>query len=353
MRQHAFVGTYTDGDSDGIYHLDVSAEAEPHLELTGSTSVEDSPSFLALHPEDPVLYAVHEVSEGGASAFRIESDGEERTLAPLGRVESGAGGPCHCSVHPSGEFLLVAHYTGGAVSALPIREDGALDAPSDVVRHEGSSRDPERQSEAHPHSINPDPDGRFVYVPDLGTDEVIVYEFDAEAGELDRVSAVEARPGAGPRHLDFHPEEPYLYLLNELDSTLCAYERDPATGGLTEVDRQSTLPEAFAGENLTADVHVHPSGDWVYCSNRGHDSIAAFGTGEGGALRFRGTVPTRGEWPRNFALDATGELLFAENKNTDDVRTYRVDGGTGGLAPVDSRVSIPQPVCLRIVAASA
>lgn len=352
MRQHAFVGTYTDGDSDGIYHLDVSTEEAPQLERTGSTSVGDNPSFLALHPEKPVLYAVHEVEAGGASAFRIETDGETRTLSPLGRVESGAGGPCHCSVHPSGAFLFVAHYAGGAVSALPIGEDGALDAPSDVVHHEGSSRNPERQSAAHPHSITPDPEGRFLYVPDLGTDEVAIYEFDAENGLLDRVSGVDARAGAGPRHLAFHPDGEFLYLINELDSTVCAYERDPTTGELTEIDVQSTLPDGFDGENLTADIHVHSSGEWVYGSNRGHDSIAVFAVDDDGALRPRGTVSTEGEWPRNFALDATGEVLFAENKNTDNIVSFRVDEETGGLEPTGSSVSVPQPVCLQVVSDS-
>jgi 6-phosphogluconolactonase len=352
MRQHAFVGTYTDGDSDGIYHLDLSTEEAPHLERTGSTGVEDNPSFLALHPKKPILYAVHEVEAGGASAFRIEADGERQTLAPLGRVESGASGPCHCSVHPSGDFLLVAHYTGGAVSVLPIREGGALDAPSDVVHHEGSSRDPERQTAAHPHSITPDPEGRFAYVPDLGADAVAVYEFDPEEGRLDRVSGVDARPGAGPRHLEFHPDGRYLYLINELDSTVCAYERDPTTGGLGEIDVESTLPDPFDGENLTADIHVHPSGEWVYGSNRGHDSIAVFAVREDGTLRSRGTVSTAGEWPRNFALDATGELLFAQNKNTDDVVSFRVDDETGDLDATGSSVSIPRPVCLAVVSES-
>ncbi|MFB6152565.1 MAG: lactonase family protein [Haloarculaceae archaeon] len=346
MTRTAFVGTYTEGDSDGIYHLEVSGGDDPALDRTGVTAVEDNPSFLAAHPTEPVRYAVHEVAGGGATAFRVESDGSETELTNLGRVESGADGPCHCSVHPAGDHLLVAHYTGAAVSVLPVDADGALGDPTHVVERAGSSEHPERQTQAHPHSVTPGPDGRYVYVPDLGTDEVVVYALDADAGRLNRAGSVDARSGAGPRHLDFGPDGRFAYVINELDSTLTAYERDPGTGALDPIDTASTLPDGFDGDNVTADVHVHPSGEWVYGSNRGHDSVAVFGIESDGTLDPRGTVPTGGAWPRNFALAPDGRALFAENMHSDEVVAFRVDERTGDLEPAGAAVDVPDPCCL-------
>lgn len=350
MVYKAFVGTYTSDGSRGIYQLTVTEGKNPTVERTGSTSAPDNLSFLAPHPDLPILYAVHTVGDGEASAFRIERDSNgNRQLTPLGRVTSGACGPCHCSVHPSGEFLLVAHYTGGSVSILPIDGDGTLREPTDVVEHEGFSRNPNRQREAHPHSITPGPDNRFVYVPDLGTDEVVVYELDDRTGQLKQTTAVDARPGEGPRHMDFHPNDRYAYVLNELGSTLVAYDWDPEDGSLTEIGVASMLPDTFDGENQSADVHVHPSGNWVYASNRGHDSIAVFDIGDKGAVTFRGAVPGGGEWPRNFAISPGGTALFVENRHSGSIVPFRLDIKTGDLEQTGDGLSVPEPVCLQFV----
>lgn len=347
----AFVGTYTDGDSVGVYHLDVSTGGTPVLEQAATKSVPDNPSFLATHPDEPVVYAVHEVPEGGASAFRLDArdPGEDGgvLLTSLGRVGTGAGGPCYCSVHEAG-FLLVAHFTGGAVSALPLDDDGGLGAPSDVVRHEGSGPHPEFQTEAHPHAAVPGADGRYVYVPDLGADEVVVYEFDAGDGSLDRAAAVETAPGAGPRHLTFAPDSDRAYLVNQLDSTVAAYDWDPGTGGLSERAVVSTLPDGFDGENHAGEVAVHPSGSPVYASNRGDDSIAVLEVRDDGGLRRRGTRSTRGEWPRHFALTPDGDALVVGNKDTDSVVSFGLDGDTGDPDRRGSRVPVPHPACVRM-----
>jgi len=341
-----FVGTYTGEESQGIYHLELSSEA-PQFERSGVTTVGDNPSFLALHPSESILYTVHEVVAGGVSAFRVESDSDGTVrLTRLGRTESGADGPCHCSVHPSGNALFVAHYAGGAVSVIPIRSDGALVNPSDIIHHEGSSRHPNRQREPHPHMATIGPNGRFVYVPDLGTDEVVVYEFRKQNHALRRVGSVNVPPGAGPRHLDFHPEEGFAYLINELDSTLFAFKWDPDTGDLDVIDTVSTLPAGFDGENIAADVHVHPMGDWVYGSNRGHDSITIYRIFDDGTLQFRRTEPSGGSQPRHFAIDRSGRWLFALNRATDDITTFSIDAQTGELEPTGDSLSIPRPVCL-------
>lgn len=343
--KHAFVGTYTDGSSDGIYGCTVDAGSDSALSQIRQVAVAENPSFLALHPTKDFLYAIEETTPGTASAFQISAQGD---LQSLNRIESGAGGPCHCHVHPSGNYLLVAHYTGGAVSVLPIDDEGKLKPPSAVVHHKGSSVHPERQTEPHPHSIQPGPNGQFVYVPDLGTDEVVGYEFNDD-GSLDAVSTTGVKEGAGPRHLSFHPTERFVFLINELDSTVTAFQWDRDTGALKAVDRKSTLPLNVDGDNATADIHVHPSGQYLYGSNRGHNSIAIFEVDEEtGVLEAVGHEGTRGEWPRHFTFNPTGEYLFVENQYSDSIVVFRVDEDTGTLSLTGETINVPSPVCLKI-----
>ncbi|AGN01232.1 6-phosphogluconolactonase [Salinarchaeum sp. Harcht-Bsk1] len=350
-RYHAFVGTYTDGDSDGIYTCSLDPTTGV-LERVGVTDAGDDPSFVAVHPSGDYLYAVNEVDDGAVTAMEI--DRESGDLSVLNRVVTGGGAdPCYCEVDATGEHLLVAHYTGGSVAVVPIGEDGRVDDPTHLVEHEGSGPNEERQEAAHPHSIRAGPANRFVYAPDLGADRVFVYEFDVDAGRLEPAEqpAVELPGGAGPRHMAFHPEEPLVYLLNELDSTLTVLERDPDTGALEVLDAASTLPDGV-DDNLTADVHVHDSGEWVYASNRGHDSVAVFAVGEDGrSLSRTQVVSTGGEWPRNVALTPGGDYLLAENAHTDEVVTFAIDSEDGTLEPTDDVEAIPSPTCLQFLAA--
>ncbi|HET7322866.1 MAG TPA: lactonase family protein [Halococcus sp.] len=343
MPQQAYIGTYTDGTSEGLYTYDVTVQNEElAMQRRAVTPLEDNPSFLAVHPSDEYLYAIHEVEDGGVTAFRREDDG---SLNCLNRVPSGAGGPCHCSVHPSGEYLFVAHYAGGAVSALPIGSDGSLSRPSDIVHHEGSGVHPERQTHAHPHSITPGPNGHYLYVPDLGTDDIVSYEFDN--GTLIPAETTSVSAGAGPRHLDFHPNERVAYVINELDSTVAVFGWSPETGTLDELAALSTLPTEYQGSNTAADIHVHPSGNWVYGSNRGHDSIITFRVDEDGRdLTAIDHQSTDGEGPRNFALDTSGQVLFAENQYSDTIVAFRIDDETGMLESTGLTVQVPSPVCL-------
>lgn len=205
----------------------------------------------------------------------------------LNRAPTGGDGPCYCSVDATGRFVFVAHYSGGSVSVLPVDASGRIDEPTDVVEHAGSGTDPDRQEAPHPHSIAMGPDNRFAYVTDLGTDRVYVYALSFYTGTLRPADSPHApvHAGAGPRHLDFGPDGEFVYVVGELDSTLTTLARDPETGGLSTVGTADTLPDGFRGENKPADVHVHPSGQWVYASNRGHDSVAIFDVGEDGHAR--------------------------------------------------------------------
>lgn len=344
MPRRAFIGTYTDGESEGLYACPTTEDGGLAGDRMESVPVPDDPSFLAVHPTDDSLYAVHETETGAASAFDVDDSGD---VSHRNRVETGAGGPCFCQVHPSGDYLFVAHFTGGAVSVLPIDADGSLGEPTDVVHHEGSSVG-ERQSEPHPHSMVPGPNGRFAYVADLGADEVVVYEFDEQDGTLSEAAAVALQPGAGPRHLAFHPDEQFVFVCNELDSTVTSFEWVEQTGTLRSVDETPTCPPDVDVENYPGEICVHPNGKWVYASNRGHDSVVIFEVdAETGSLDPVAWADTRGEWPRHFTLDPAGMSLIVGNQHSDSVTTFSVDRETGRLTPTEDTLDVPDPACIR------
>ena len=347
-----YVGTYTGGGSEGIYTLEMNPE-DGSLSMPRLAGAAENPSFLARHPNGQFLYAVGEVAEvegkpgGAVRSFAIEpSDG---TLTPINLRSSGGAGPCHIIVDGQGRNALVANYGGGTVAVLPIGPDGALGGPSDVEQHRGSGPDPRRQDGPHAHSINLDQSGRYAVAADLGLDRLFVYRFDPEAGTLTAndppSAAVEA--GAGPRHFAFHPDGRHAYVINEMASTVTALDYDAERGTLTPSETVSTLPEGFDGSNTTADVHVHPSGRFLYGSNRGHDSIAIFAIDiDSGALRPAGHCSTGGRTPRNFSIEPSGRFLLAANQDSDSIVAFRIDPETGALEPTGARVEVPKPVCI-------
>lgn len=346
-----YVGTYTRGDtgSEGIYQAELDP-ASGELTVRGVAARADNPAFLALSADRSRLYAVSEVSDhdgapqGAVAAYRVApADG---ALAPMGRQRTGAAGPCHVAEHPSGALVFAANYAGGALTTYRCAPGGALGERPLTLHHEGSSIDPERQQEPHPHSVNLSPDGTYLYVPDLGIDRIVCYRIDLAAGTLSKAGSVALAPGSGPRHFTFHPRGRVAYVINELASTITALAYDAADGGLTEIDTVSTLPPGFSGSSTCADIHVHPNGRFVYGSNRGHDSIACFAVGGDGRLDPLGHESTQGNTPRNFALDPSGKLLLAANQHSDSIVTFRVDGERGTLQPTGHRAAVPAPVCL-------
>jgi 6-phosphogluconolactonase len=247
--------------------------------------------------------------------------------------------------------VLVANYGGGSVAVLPIQEDGQLGAATDVVQHVGSSIHPTRQQEPHAHSITLDPTNRYALACDLGLDQVLIYRFDSAAGKLapNDPPGAPLRPGAGPRHLAFHPSGRYVYVINELDSTLTVFAWDETRGTLREIHTMPTLPEDFAGKNTCADLHVAPSGRFVYGSNRGHDSIVIFAiNAQTGELSYVGHESTRGQTPRNFAIDPTGTFLLAANQRSDTIVSFRINQETGKLTPTGQVTRVPTPVCIKV-----
>ena len=284
--------------------------------------------------------------------YAYSVDAESGVLSYINSQGAGGPGPCHVKLDATGRYILAANYHGGSVCVLPVEDDGSLGPASDFIQHEGSSVNPRRQDEAHAHSINPDPQNRFVYVPDLGQDRVVIYRMDMENGRLipNNPAYVEVNPGFGPRHLDFHPGGKWTYLINELGSAITAFEYDENTGGLSEFQTIATLPTGFSGSNTTADIHVHPSGKFVYGSNRGHDSIAMFAVDQdSGRLTPMGHCSTKGRTPRNFGIDPSGRFLLAANQNSDNIVSFSIDQETGHLTAMGQEVNIPMPVCVRFL----
>jgi 6-phosphogluconolactonase len=290
-------------------------------------------------------------SQGGAvAAFKIHPENGALTL--LNQVSSGGAGPCHLNVDRTGRHVLVANYGGGSVAVLPLREDGSLGAATALIRHTGSSVNPQRQREPHAHSVNLSPDNRFALVADLGTDRVMIYRFDALRGTLvaHDPAFVALPPGSGPRHLAFHPDGYRAFVVNELLSTVTAFDYDAIQGVLSARQTVGTLPEFFQGQSTTAEVVVHPGGGFVYASNRGHDSLATFALGADGKLKPGTHTSTGGRTPRNFALDPSGRYLWAANQGSDSVQIFRVEATTGVLTAVGGPFEVGAPVCVRFVA---
>jgi 6-phosphogluconolactonase len=258
------------------------------------------------------------------------------------------------SVDHAGRNVLVANYGGGSVSVLPIGDDGRLGEATAFIQHEGSSVDPRRQTAPHAHSINVDPDNRFAFVADLGLDRVMIYRFDSQQGTLAANDPpwASVAPGAGPRHFAFQPGGRFAYVINELQSTVTAFAYDAARGALQEIQTLPTLPDDFSGSNTTAEIQVHPSGRFLYGSNRGHDSIAVYAIdADSGRLRFVEHESTQGDLPRNFGIDPSGRFLLAANQGSDSVVVFRIDGATGALTPTGQSIEVASPVCVRMVEA--
>jgi 6-phosphogluconolactonase len=347
-----FVGTYTGGEAQGIYGYRFQP-ATGHLISLGLVATTPNPSFLAVHPSGASLYAVNESQGAGEAGDTVSAFAIDRitgTLRFLNKVPSRGSGPCHLSIDRTGANLLVANYSSGSVAVFPIRKDGRLGAASASVGHHGSSVDPERQLGPHAHFISVAPDNRFALAADLGLDQVLVYRFDPVRGSLTPNDPPFARlsPGAGPRHLAFHPSGRFVFVINELVSTLSVFAFNAARGTLRESSTVSTLPESEGGGSRAAEVAVDRTGRFLYASNRGHDSIAVFGFDpRHGTLTPVEYISTQGRTPRHFALDPTGSYLVAANQNSSSAVLFRIDPKTGRLSATgDVLKDAGSPVCI-------
>ncbi|NVO33296.1 lactonase family protein [Hymenobacter lapidiphilus] len=349
-----YVGTYAEAEAESIFLYRISGEGA--LTRLRAEKAGPNPSFITLDSRHQYLYAANEVGqfEGAASGFVSAFGINQQTgqLTALGRQASGGAAPCYLSLSPDNRAALVANYTGGSVALLPLAPNGQPGPAAASHAHQGAGPNRERQEKPHAHCIIPDPAGRFAFAVDLGIDQVVGYRLDAAKGQLQPLAAPAfmAQPGAGPRHLTFHPNGRWAYLANELSSAITALRYDAAAGTFTEVHTLSALPAGFAAPNTAADIHVAPNGRFVYSSNRGHNSLAVFGVApDTGRLSLLQTVSTQGQTPRNFALSPDGRLLLVANQNSNSLVTFRVDAQTGLLTATGHTATVPKPVSLQII----
>ncbi len=359
-----YVGTYTmpilfgtgkilNGKGKGIHLYELDLETG-RIVATGLVPQVDNPSYITISPDRKTLFCVNELkhadkrSGGRVSAFQIDCD----ALRFLGSEPTDGADPCHVTVDAEGKYLFTANFMSGSLSMHPIEPDGALGLMVDFRQHEGSSVNLARQSGPHAHASSLSADNRFVFVPDLGLDKVMVYELDSAHDRLiDRPDlTVTTVAGAGPRHIVFHPSGHWAYLINELDSTIASFSYDAASGKLSPIGVVSTLPLDFEGASTCAHILMSPCGGFVYGSNRGHDSIAAFRVQEDGSLESIGCFSTQGQSPRHFTIDPTGAFLLVANQDSDQIVVFPRDQATGVLLDELMRVDAPTPVCVTIYA---
>ena len=359
-----YVGTYTEKDSKGIYAFRFDPKTE-HYTALGLEAETQNPSFVALHPNGKFLYAVNETGDfraqgadqgsegkktGAVSAFALDSATGKLTL--LNQVASGGADPCYLAFDKTGKYLMVANYTGGTVAVFPVMENGRLGEASAIVQHVGKGPNAERQEGPHAHSINISPDNRFAVAADLGLDELISYRFDAAKGLISAADShfVKVAPGAGPRHFTFHPNGKFGYVVSEVASTVTAFSYEAIGGNLKELQTVSILPKGFSGRNDAAEVRVHPSGKFLYASNRGHDSIAVFRIDEKkGMLAFVEDAPVLGKEPRNFAIDPPGRLMYVADQNSGKIVVFKINAKSGKLTATGQTLEVDAPVCVRFL----
>ena len=353
---YLLIGSYAGPEDPGIHVYSYDADNLQMNEVQQVTG-NSNPSFLAVHPSGNFLYSVNEISgfneteEGSVTSFIIER--ETGKLRFLNRRSSKGAHPCHISVLPDGSHVLVANYSGGNLAALPVAADGSLEEATETVQHHGSGPDNRRQRGPHAHSVYPSSDGTRIYAADLGIDKVMVYKSQGGDGlfAADPVSPYAGmEPGAGPRHIAFHPGGEWIYVVNELKSTVTRVIPDDQTGRVSVAESVTTLPSGWEGDNFCADIHVHPSGNFLYASNRGHNSIAIFRLESDGKAVPAGHEPVRGEWPRNFAIDPQGKRLLVANQRSGNITVFDIDMESGRLIYTGQEINVDQPVCLLFIA---
>jgi len=351
----AYVGTYTREDSKGIYAYRFDADSGETTPI-GLVAETENPSFLTLDHDGHFLYAVNETEKyqgeasGAVSAFSVDSASGK--LHFLDQVSSRGANPAYITLDRKEHYALVANYTGGSVATFPVKKDGSLGEAAGFVQHQGKGFIPGRQETPHAHMIVPSPNNRFALVADLALDKIIVYRFDAGKGALKAIDSDSATvdSGAGPRHIAFGQDGKFVYLLNEMQGTVDAFAFDEHSGALHPVQKISTLPNDFKGDDDSAELVVHPSGNFLYASNRGDDSIAVYSIDRhNGTLKLLQIAKTQGEIPRSFAIDPTGKWLWAANQKSNNIVLFQIDQAQGTITPTDHVLKVPVPVCVQFV----
>jgi 6-phosphogluconolactonase len=348
---YLFVGTYTTGKSKGIYVYRFNTGTGTGTEI--STIKADNPSYLAVAPDGKHIYSANESEGSTGSVGAYSFDPETGQLRWLNNQSSQGKSTCYISEDKSMKWVVVANYSSGNLSALPVNSDGSLAPAAQVIQHTGTGINKERQEMAHVHSTIFSPDEKFLYVADLGTDKEHIYRFSpdqpmplTEAAD----SFVSVKPGSGPRHIVFHPAKPFVYLIAEMSGTIDAFRYDNNSGKLTPFQRIRTTATDFTGDPGSADIHIRPDGKFLYASNRGEsNTLAVFAIGKDGKLTNKQYISVNGKHPRNFVIDPTGHFLLVANRDTDNIVVFSIDPGTGLLKATGKELQVPNPVCLKFL----
>ncbi len=346
-----FIGTYTldmgwvNGQGQGIYKAEIDY-MNAELNLSSSISPVTNPSFIAFSPDKQNLYAVSELGSGedGHGFVYAYSLDDQGNPVYIDRYPTNAFSPCHVSVDATSKFVFVANYQGGVAMVYRRYDDGSLEFVQQL-NHEGSGPHP-NQNGSHTHMVKVSPDNNFLFIPDLGSDKVWSYKINHDEGTVSKNEQefVALEPGSGPRHMDFHPTKDIAYVMNELNFTVSVMNYEPDSGTLTEYQNVPAIPADFTSWNSSADIHVHPNGDFLYSSNRGHNSIASFSIDDAGMLTPIGHTPTEGGTPRNFNIAPSGDLLFVANQDSDSITIFSIDSETGELSFTGNSLEVPTPV---------
>ncbi len=351
---YLLLGTYTSGTSNGIYVYNFNT-ASAESRLVDSVNIAN-PSYLAISSNEKFVYSVSEEAnarQNGGSIAAFAFNKQNGALTPLNRQSSQGNNPCYVSMHKTGRWVLAGNYSSGSLAALPVLKNGFLDSAVSAIEHTGSSVNSDRQNEPHVHATVFSPDNKYVLVPDLGIDKVMIYAFNKRTGALTPAATpfVMTKPGSGPRHLEFHPNKKLVYLLEELTGSISAYRYFPKNGALELLQNISTLPPEFMGYPGSADIHVSPDGRFLYASNRGQsNTIAIFSIDKKtGQLTAIGHQPTLGKAPRNFNFDPSGNWLLVANQDSNEVVIFKIDKATGLLSDSGKRIGVGKPVCVKWV----
>lgn len=348
-----YVGTYTYGKSEGIYICSFNTSLGS-LRLKNVIKGIPNPSYLILSNNGNLLYCVNEISdfegknEGTVSAFKINES--EETLEFLNKQSSKGAAPCHLAIDKNDRYVIVSNYTSGSIAVLPVNENGSLGEAIQVVQHNGSSVNPKRQSSAHMHSVTFNESNNFIYASDLGLDKIFIYKYDGNEGKIfiENFSCVQISRGAGPRHFVFHPNGKYAYVINELNSTITAFNYNATTGYLTEIQTVSCIPQKYSSDNICADIHIHLTGNFLYGSNRGHNSIVVFSVNKyDGTLSLVQHQSTLGTTPRSFAIDPTGRFLLVANQDSNSIVVFNINLEVCSLSPTEYVLEVPTPTCIK------
>ncbi len=341
------MGSPQQGETEGIYRTTLHEESgelePPHLAVEIG-----EPEFLALRSDGKRLYAACRLpnGEGGVAAFEISPDG--KSLCQLNTQPLGGGTACHIAIDHTSRYLFSAQYSDGTIAVFPLAEDGSIQPRSALVRHTGSGPDQSRQEGPHPHSVNPAPKNKFLVVPDLGTDKIVIYRIDPATGSIESHGHGESPPGGGPRHMAFAPDGKFAYVVNEMGLSITVFKYDPEAGSLEPIQTISTLPEELREPSYNcSEIRMHSSGRFVYAANRVHNSISAFAVDpQSGKLTFIEVEDSQGDHPRHFNIDPSGKWLLAAGRDSNSISVFQIDQDTGEIDFTGQTLTTPAPICI-------